>query len=87
MKYTIYEDPITHRFGHLPLPTRFIEGDRLPPIVIERWFDSQEAAVEALSELLTGDEVEPAPADDAAQTDAAAHPVTPPHRPFFSFQH
>ena len=66
MKFTIYEDPITHRFGYLPLPTRFVEGDRCPPIAIERWFESHQAAVAALSELLADDEVESVPPGDAA---------------------
>jgi hypothetical protein len=74
LKYTIYEDPITHRFGHLPLPSRFAAGDRLPPIVVERWFESHEAAVAALAELLAGEEVE------SASTSESAH-VTPGRRP------
>lgn len=82
MKYTIYEDPITHRFGHLPLPSRFVDGDRLPPIVIERWFESHKAAVAALSELLAGEEVGSAPTEDTAvQTSAVPRPIDPPHRP------
>jgi hypothetical protein len=52
MKFTIYEDPATHQFGYLPLPSRFVEGDPLPPIVIVRWFESHHAAVAALSDLL-----------------------------------
>lgn len=63
MKYTIYENPITHRFGHLPLPSRFLDGDPLPPIVIERWFESHTAAVAALSELLVREEPGPLPAE------------------------
>jgi hypothetical protein len=66
MKYTIYEDPITHRFAHLPLPGRFLEGDRLPPIVTDRWFDSHPAAVAALSDLLARDETESTSCEDAA---------------------
>jgi hypothetical protein len=65
MKYTIYEDPVTHRFGHLPLPRRFVHGDRLPPIVIERWFESHAAAVAALAELLASEMVASAPTEDA----------------------
>jgi len=87
MKYAIYEDPITHRFGYLPVPARFKDGDRLPPIVIRRWFESHEAAVAAVSELLADDEAGSAAADDAVPADAATLPVVPPHRPFFSFQH
>lgn len=86
MKYTIYEDPITHRFGHLPLPSRFVEGDRLPPIVIERWFESHNAAVAALSELLSGEEVGSAATEETEQTTAVPQPIDPPHRPFW-YQH
>ena len=85
MKYTIYKDPITHRFGHLPLPSRFVDGDRLPPIVIERWFESHKAAVAALSELLDGEEAGSAPIEDtAAQASEVAQPADPPHRPVWS---
>ena len=66
MRYAIYEDPITHRFGHLPVPSRFIDGDRLPPIVIERWFESHKDAVAALSDVLAGEEVGSVPPEDAA---------------------
>ena len=84
MKYTIYEDPITHRFGHLPLPSRFVDGDRLLPLV-ERWFESHEAAVDALHELLAGEEVGSAAADDTAvQTSAVPQPIDPPHRSVWS---
>jgi hypothetical protein len=52
MRYTIYEDPLTHRFAFLPLPNRFVEGDKLPLVTTDRWFDSREEAVAALPELL-----------------------------------
>ena len=66
MKYMMYEDAMTHRFALLPLPNRFVDGDALPAITIDRWFDSHEAAVAALSELLGREEIEPdARADDA----------------------
>jgi len=85
MKYTIFEDPVTHRFGYLPLSSRFADGDRLPPIVIERWFESHQAAVAGLSELLSADEVEPPPAEEAAvQTSAAPPSIDRPHRPLRS---
>ena len=47
MKYTIYEDPLTHRFAFLPLPSRFVEGDELPLVATDRWFGSR---VEAIAE-------------------------------------
>jgi hypothetical protein len=58
MRYTIYEDPLTHRFAFLPLPNRFIDGDDLPAVAADRWFESYAEAVAALPELLNRDEVE-----------------------------
>jgi hypothetical protein len=89
MKYTIYEDPITHQFAHVPLPSRFLDGDRLPAIVTDRWFESHDAAVAALGELLDRDEGASATTAHAAmQTDAAAtQPIDPSRRPVLWFQH
>jgi hypothetical protein len=88
MKYAIYEDPITHRFAHLPLPGRFSDGDRLPPIAIDRWFESHQAAVDALSELFAYDDAESAPTEDAAaQMSAVPQQIVTATRPFFWFQH
>jgi hypothetical protein len=56
MKYTIYEDPITRRCAHLPLPSCFLDGDQLPAVVVDRWFESHDAAIAALAELLDRDE-------------------------------
>jgi hypothetical protein len=53
MKFTIYEDPATHKFAILPLPDKFIDGDKLVIPPTDRWFDSHEAAVAALPELLS----------------------------------
>jgi hypothetical protein len=76
MKYMMYEDAITHRFAFLPLPSRFVDGDALPVITIDRWFDSHEAAVAALSELLSREELEPdARADDAVPASDVVIPV------------
>ena len=66
MKYMIYEDSTTHRFAFLPLPSRFVDGDALPAVTIDRWFDSHEAAVAALRELFTRDEREPDAGVEAA---------------------
>lgn len=52
MKYTIYEDPITHKFALLRLPDNFSDGDTLLVPPTDRWFESHEAAVAALPELL-----------------------------------
>ena len=56
MKYTIYQDPLTHKFAVLPLPDRFVDGDKLPILATDRWFDSHEEAVSALPELLNREE-------------------------------
>jgi len=52
VKYAIYEDPVTHRFALVQLPDKFIDGDKLNVLPTQRWFDSHEAAVAALPELL-----------------------------------
>jgi hypothetical protein len=67
MRYTIYEDPVTHWFGYLPVSSRFIDDDRLPPIVIERWFESHRAAVAALSSLLADEDLVCAPTEEPAE--------------------
>jgi hypothetical protein len=59
MKYLIYEDAITHRFAFLPLPNRFADGDALPVVTVDRWFDSHAEAIAALPELFNRDESEP----------------------------
>jgi hypothetical protein len=70
MKYTIYEDPLTHRFAFLPLPNRFADGDKLPSVDTDRWFGSREEAIAALPELLNREECEPAAeVDDAGWID------------------
>jgi hypothetical protein len=56
MKYTIYEDPLTHKFALLPLPNRFVDGDTLPLALIDRWFGSREEAIGALPDLLDREE-------------------------------
>ena len=52
MRYTIYEDPLTHQFALLPLPVHFLDGDELPITPTDRWFASHEEAVAALPDLL-----------------------------------
>ena len=88
MKYTIYEDPTTHQFAHRPLPSRFLAGDRLPAVVTDRWFESHEAAVAALAELLDRDEADSENlAGVAMQNAAAAQSINPAPRPIVWFQH
>jgi hypothetical protein len=78
MKYMIYEDAITHRFTFLPLPNRYVDGDALPAVTMDRWFDSHEAAVAALPELFTRDEHEPETrGEDAVPVEEVVIPVDP----------
>ncbi|HWW88188.1 MAG TPA: hypothetical protein VNZ26_31540 [Vicinamibacterales bacterium] len=56
MKYTIYEDPLTHRLALIALPTRFVDGDTLPITDVDRWFGSRDEALAALSDLLNLDD-------------------------------
>ena len=56
VKYAIYEDPVTHKFALVRLPDKFIDGDRLPILPTDRWFDSREEAVAALPELFNREE-------------------------------
>ena len=87
MKYTIYEDPITRRFTHLPLPSCFLDGDQLPAVVTDRWFESHAAATAALAELLDRDEGESAAAAGVpvpVQVAAAPQPIDPSPRPVWS---
>jgi hypothetical protein len=66
MKYIIYEDPITHRFAHVPLASDCVDGDPAVPVVTDRWFESHDAAIAALRELLDRDEGAPEAVVDAA---------------------
>ena len=56
MKHTLCEHPITHQFALIRLPEQFAEGDAIPILPTERWFDTREEAVAALPELLNQDE-------------------------------
>jgi hypothetical protein len=89
MKYAIYEDPITHRFAHLPLPSRFEDGDDLPAVVTDRWFESHDAALAGLVELLDRDDTQSASIADAAIGPDIGEPqkMNPARRPVLWFQH
>ena len=56
MKYAIFEDQVALKFALLRLPDKFIDGDRLPILPTDRWFDSREEAVAALPELFNREE-------------------------------
>ena len=59
MRYTIYEDPRTHAFALVALPSRFVDGDKLPISDVDRWFGSRDEAIAALPELLYREEPDP----------------------------
>ena len=59
MRYTIYEDPRTHAFALVALPSRFVDGDKLPISDVDRWFGSRDEAIAALPELLNREEPDP----------------------------
>jgi hypothetical protein len=52
MKHTLYEDPITHKFALVRLPDKFADGDPVPVLPTDQWFDTREEAIAALPELL-----------------------------------
>ena len=52
MKYTLYEDPITHKFALVPLPNAFLDDDKLTILPTQQWFETREEAIAALPELL-----------------------------------
>jgi len=52
MKHTIYEDPVTHKFAWIRVPSNFEEGDKLPIPPTVRWLDTREEVVAALPTLL-----------------------------------
>jgi hypothetical protein len=52
MKYAVYEHPITGKFALVQLPARFVEGDAVPLTNNEQWFDTRDAAVAAVRDLL-----------------------------------
>lgn len=68
MRYALYGDETTHKFALLQLPSQFVEGDTLPILATERWFDSREEAVAALPELLNREECEPGSGLDETAT-------------------
>jgi hypothetical protein len=52
VKYTIYEDPLTHKFALVRLPNQFVEGEPFTVRPTVRWFENHEEAVATLPELL-----------------------------------
>jgi hypothetical protein len=56
VKHTIYQDPITHRFAVVRLPSMFVEGDTITVPTTVQWFGTQEEALATLSSLFDEDE-------------------------------
>jgi len=66
MRYTLYRDAGTRKFALLRVPKEFVEGDKPTIGPTDHWFDSHEAAVAALPELLNREECEPGTGSDPA---------------------
>lgn len=62
MKHGLYEDPITHKFAVIRLPSMFRDGDKVPVPPTSRWFETRE---EAVATLFDHDEDLPSVDDDA----------------------
>lgn len=56
MRHTLYEDPITHKFAVIRLPSRCIDGDRVPIPPTARWFGTREEALATICDLFDQDE-------------------------------
>jgi hypothetical protein len=48
MRHGLYEDPITHKFAVIRLPSMFCEGDEVAIPRRPRWFETREEAVATL---------------------------------------
>jgi hypothetical protein len=62
MRHGLYEDPITHKFAVIRLPSMFCEGDEVPKPLTPRWFETREEAVATLF-----DEDDDSPVGDCLQ--------------------
>ena len=56
MRHTLYEDPVTHKFALIRLPSRYIKGDKMTIPRAARWFGTREEALAAISDLFSQDE-------------------------------
>ena len=65
MRHTLYEDPITRKFAVIRLPSRYVEGDKLPIPPTACWFGTRDEALVTLSQLF--DENEDADLEDRLQ--------------------
>ena len=62
MRHGLYEDPITHKFAVIRLPSMFHDGDEVPIPRTPRWYETREEAVATLF-----DEPDDAPLGDRVQ--------------------
>lgn len=62
MRHGLYEDPITHKFAVIRLPSMFHDGDEVPIPRTPRWYETREEAVATLL-----DEPDDAPFGDRVQ--------------------
>lgn len=61
MRHALYEDPRTHKFALIRLPSIFVEGDELPIPPTARWFRTRAEALATISDLFDqkeGDQVD-----------------------------
>lgn len=56
MKHALYEDPNTHKFAVIRLPSRFLEGDEVPIPPSARWFETREEALATIGDLFDQEE-------------------------------
>lgn len=64
MRYTIYEDPRTHAFALVALPSGFVDGDKLLISDVDRWFGTRDEAIAAVPDLLNREEPDTPPESD-----------------------
>ena len=56
MRHILYEDPVTHRFALIRLPTKYVEGETVPIPLTARWFSSREEVLARISDLFDCEE-------------------------------
>lgn len=65
MRHTLYEDPVTRKFALIRLPSRYVEGDKVPIPPTACWFGTRDEVLVTLSQLF--DENEDADLQDSVQ--------------------
>jgi hypothetical protein len=72
MRYTLYEDPLTHLLAFLALPRQSGDGE-LPTVAADQWFGSREEALAALPQLFDLEDTEPDPSAQDVPTIETDH--------------